>query len=122
MSRLPSGGRIDRSRPIRFTFNGHAYQGFAGDTLAAALLATDGGVVAKSVTYGRPRGVFSAGIEEPNALVQVGPEPTPRAPQVGLVHGMAASGLNGRGRLTTQPESGRFDKVYAHCEVLVVGG
>src|SRR5260370_17908329 len=70
MSRLPVGGRIDRSRPLRFTFNGHAYRGFAGDTLASALLANDVRVVAKSVTFARPRGVFSAGIEEPNALVQ----------------------------------------------------
>ncbi|HEY4844887.1 MAG TPA: 2Fe-2S iron-sulfur cluster-binding protein [Candidatus Dormibacteraeota bacterium] len=122
MTRLPIGGRIDRSRPVRFTFNGHVYQGFAGDTLASALLANDVRVVAKSVTYGRPRGIFSAGVEEPNALVRVGPEPMLRATQVELVDGLEATGLNGKGRLTAQPESGRFDKVYAHCEVLVVGG
>jgi len=89
MTRLPTGGRIDRSRPFRFTFNGHAYQGFAGDTLASALLANDVRVVANSVTYGRPRGVFSAGVEEPNALVQIGPEPMLRATQVELVDGFA---------------------------------
>jgi sarcosine oxidase subunit alpha len=122
MTRLPTGGRIDRSRPFRFTFNGHAYQGFAGDTLASALLANDVRVVANSVTYGRPRGVFSAGVEEPNALVQIGPEPMLRATQVELVDGLEATGLNGKGRLSTQPESGRFDKIYAHCEVLVIGG
>lgn len=122
MSRLPSGGRIDRSRRLRFTFNGRPYLGFAGDTLASALLANDVRVVARSVTHGRPRGVFTAGIEEPNALVQVGSEPMLRATQVELVEGLDAVGLNGKGRVTTDPDSGRFDKVYAHCEVLVVGG
>jgi sarcosine oxidase, subunit alpha len=122
VTRLSAGGSIDRSHPLRFTFNGRAYQGYAGDTLASALLANDVRVVANSVTYGRPRGVFSAGIEEPNALVQIGPEPMLRATQVELVDGLEATGLNGKGRLSTQPESGRFDKVYAHCEVLVIGG
>ena len=122
MSRLPADGRVDRSRPLRFTFNGHAYQGFAGDTLASALLANGVRVVANSVTYGRARGIFSAGIEEPNALVQVGREPMLRATQVELIDGLDAIGLNGKGRLTSQPDPGRFDKIYAHCEVLVVGG
>ncbi|TMD80684.1 MAG: FAD-binding protein [Chloroflexi bacterium] len=122
MSRLPEGGRIDRSRPIRFTFNGHTYQGCAGDTLASALLANDVRIVARSVTYGRPRGVFSAGSEEPNALVQVGSETMLRATQVELDDGLEAASLNGKGRLTSEPETARFDKIYAHCEVLVVGG
>jgi len=122
MSRMPGGGRIDRSRPIRFTFNGLPYQGYAGDTLASALLANDIRVVARSVTYGRPRGVFSAGSEEPNALVQVGSETMLRATQVELIDELEATSLDGRGRLTSEPETGRFDKIYAHCEVLVVGG
>src|SRR5207253_6091401 len=95
MSRLPEGGRIDRSRPIRFTFNGHIHQGCAVDTLALALLATAVRIVARSVTYGRPRGVFSAGSEEPNALVQVGSETMLRATQVELVDGLEAASLNG---------------------------
>ncbi len=122
MSRLGSGGRIDRSRPLRFTFNGRSYQGYVGDTLASALLANDVRVVASSLTYGRPRGIFSAGIEEPNALVQVGPEPMLRATQVELVEGLDATALNGKGRLTPDSDSARFDKRYAFCEVLVVGG
>src|SRR5260370_36189280 len=122
MSRLPVGGRIDRSRPLRFTFNGHAYRGFAGDTLASALLANDVRVVAKSVTFGRPRGGFSAGIEEPEAPVPVGNETMLRATQVELVDGLDATGLDGKGRLTSQPDPARFDKIYAHCEVLVIGG
>jgi len=122
MSRLPQGGRIDRSRPLRFTFNGASYGGYSGDTLASALLANDVRVVARSVTYGRPRGIFSAGIEEPNALVQIGPEPMLCATQVELVDGLEAVGLNGKGRAVAERDTARFDKVHAHCEVLVVGG
>ncbi len=122
MSRRPSGGRIDRSRPLRFTFNGRTYHGYGGDTLASALLANDVRVVASSLTYGRPRGIFAAGIEEPNALVQVGPEPMLRATQVELVEGLDATALNGKGRLTSDSDSARFDKRYAFCEVLVLGG
>jgi len=131
MSRLASGGRIDRTRPIRFTFDGVRYGGYEGDTLASALLANDLAVVAHSLTYGRPRGIFSAGVEEPNALVQVGNETMLRATQVELVDGLEAIGLNGRGRLqldSPSPSGGgqgggpRYDKIYAHCEVLVIGG
>ena len=131
MSRLASGGRIDRTHPLSFRFNGTAYEGYAGDTLASALLANDVAVIARSVTYERPRGIFSAGIEEPNALVQVGSETMLRATQVELVEGLEATGLNGRGRLTLDFPSpargggqggGSYDKIYAHCEVLVIGG
>jgi sarcosine oxidase subunit alpha len=122
MSRLAAGGRIDRTRPIRFSFNGMPYRGYEGDTLASALLANDVRTIAHSVTYGRSRGVFSAGIEEPNALVQVGDDTMLRATQVELVDGLEAIGLNGRGRLSSAPDTGRYDKVYAHCEVLVIGG
>src|SRR6266702_201164 len=122
MSRVPSGGRIDRNRAIRFSFNGTRYGGYEGDTLASALLANDVRVVANSVTYGRPRGIFSAGIEEPNALVQVSNDTMRRATQVELVDGLEAAGLNGRGWLSSEPDTGRHDKIYAHCEVLVIGG
>jgi sarcosine oxidase subunit alpha len=122
MSRLASGGRIDRARLIRFSFNGTPYRAYQGDTLASALLANDVRVIASSVTYNRPRGVFSAGVEEPNALVQVGRDTMLRATQVELFDGLEAFGLNGRGRLSSEPDAGRYDKVYAHCEVLVIGG
>ena len=122
MSRLASGGRIDRSQPLGFTFNGKPFRGYAGDTLASALLANDVVKVATSVTYGKPRGVFSAGVEEPNALVQIGADPMLRATQVELVEGLDAVGLNGKGRLSPEREFGRFDKLYAHSDVLVVGG
>ena len=70
--RLPTGGRIDRSRSLSFRFNGASYSGFEGDTLASALMAGGVRVVGRSFKYHRPRGIFSAGPEEPSALVQLG--------------------------------------------------
>ena len=66
-----------------FTFDGRSYLGFAGDTLASALIANQVGLVGRSFKYHRPRGIFTAGPEEPNALVELrdGPrrEPNTRA-------------------------------------------
>src|SRR5262245_18019619 len=70
--RLAAGGRIDRTRPLTFRFDGRALGGFAGDTLAAALLANDVLLVGRSFKYHRPRGIYGAGVEEPNALVTLG--------------------------------------------------
>ncbi|TIS10352.1 MAG: hypothetical protein E5X14_01515, partial [Mesorhizobium sp.] len=72
MRRLHEGGRIDRSRPMEFIFDGRALAGYRGDTLASALLANGFGLVGRSFKYHRPRGIYSAGPEEPNALVTVG--------------------------------------------------
>lgn len=72
-NRLPDGGRIDRTKPLAFTFNGKAYSGFQGDTLASALLANGVKVVGRSFKYHRPRAIVSAGMEEFNALVQLEP-------------------------------------------------
>ncbi|MGO4837105.1 2Fe-2S iron-sulfur cluster-binding protein, partial [Rhizobiaceae sp. 2RAB30] len=69
--RIDAGRRIDRSRSIRFTFDGHAYAGHPGDTLASALLANRVSLVGRSFKYHRPRGVIAAGVDEPNALVTV---------------------------------------------------
>lgn len=69
--RLPSGGEIDRSRPLRFTFDGKVIEGFAGDTLASALLASGQRVLGRSFKYRRPRGLFGAGVEEPNIYADV---------------------------------------------------
>lgn len=69
--RLASPGRIDRTRPINFSFNGSLYEGCAGDTLASALLANGVGLVARSFKYHRPRGIVGAGLDEPNAIVDV---------------------------------------------------
>ena len=69
--RIAEGGRIARDQALRFTFDGRAYSGFAGDTLASALLANDVHLVARSFKYHRPRGIVAAGVDEPNALVTV---------------------------------------------------
>lgn len=71
-SRLPEGGLIDREHSFSFTFNNKKRIGYKGDTLASALLANNQLFIARSFKYHRPRGVFSAGSEEPNALVQLG--------------------------------------------------
>ena len=69
--RLASGGVIDRTRSLNFTFDGRSYAGYPGDTLASALLANGERLVGRSFKYHRPRGIFSAGAEEPNALIEV---------------------------------------------------
>lgn len=71
-SRLSKGGLIDREQPLKFSFNGRQFKGFKGDTLASGLLANNQLFIARSFKYHRPRGVFSAGSEEPNGLVQLG--------------------------------------------------
>lgn len=73
--RLPTGGRIDRSRVVRFTFGGRHYTGHPGDTLASALLAHGEHMVARSFKYHRPRGILAAGSEDPAGIVQVGSDP-----------------------------------------------
>jgi sarcosine oxidase subunit alpha len=122
--RLASGGRVDRGRPLRFTFDGLAHEGLQGDTLASALLANGVITVGRSIAHDRPRGIFAAGVEEPNALVQVvrpRPEPMLVATTVELVGGLEANGLSGRGRLVPDDPRRRDDKRYVHCDLLVVG-
>ena len=96
--RLATGGRIDRSRPLSFRFDGHDYQGYAGDTLASALLANGVRVVGRSFRLHRPRGVVGAGAEEPNAIVQLGAgaatRPNLKATQVALFDGLEARAVN----------------------------
>lgn len=171
--RLSVGGRIDRGRPLSFVFNGKRYEGYAGDTLASALLANGIHLVARSFKYHRPRGVYSAGAEEPNALVQLeqgaATEPNQRATQIELYDGLYAASQNcwpsvhfdvaainnvasrllpagfyyktfmwprrlwrsyeylirktaGLGKAPTGPDPDCYDKMHAHCDVLVVGG
>ena len=69
--RTDSGGHIDRQRSIRFTFDGKPFTGHPGDTLASALLASGVSLFGRSFKYHRPRGVMTAGVDEPNALVTV---------------------------------------------------
>ena len=96
--RLPEGGNIDRARTIAYTYDGVAGEGYAGDTLASALLANGVHLVGRSFKYHRPRGIFSAGTEEPNALVQLNrgalTEPNARATTLELYEGLTAASQN----------------------------
>ena len=96
--RLPTGGSIDRSRPLNFRWDGRPLTAYAGDTLASALLAHGERVVARSFKFHRPRGILSAGAEEPNALVAVGSgeriEPTVRATLLPVSEGIEARPQN----------------------------
>ena len=69
--RLNTGGLINRDKPIEFKFNGKKYIGYEGDTLASALLANGIHLIGRSFKYHRPRGFFGAGVDEPNAKMQV---------------------------------------------------
>jgi sarcosine oxidase, subunit alpha len=96
--RLPRGGRIDRERVLRFGFEGREYEGHPGDTLASALLANGVRLVGRSFKYHRPRGVFSAGPEEPSALVQLETgaftEANRRATDIPLYDGLRVTSQN----------------------------
>ena len=97
--RLDRGGEIDRTKPFAFTFDGKPYTGFAGDTLASALLANGVHLVGRSYKYHRPRGILSAGAEEPNALVGIDEgsgrfTPNLRATQIALCEGLKATSQN----------------------------
>ncbi|WP_306111582.1 MULTISPECIES: sarcosine oxidase subunit alpha family protein [Roseovarius] len=171
--RLDGDGLIDRSRPLAFTFDGRQHLGFEGDTLASALMGAGVKVVARSFKYHRPRGVFTAGSEEPNALVTLGhgagQEPNARATMVELYEGLQAFGQNawpsvefdlmavndlgapflgagfyyktfmwprafwekvyepvirraaGLGTLSRKTGPERWERAFAHCDVLVIG-
>ena len=177
--RSQSTGRIDRGRTIRFTFDGTAYTGHAGDTLASALLATGVTLFGRSFKYHRPRGVLAAGIDEPNALVTVLSgdvrEPNIPATMLEIYDGLVAVSQNrfprspstsarstslagkalsagfyyktfmgpvvgplkgtrfwmfcehfirraaGLGRAGTAPDTSRYERMNAFCDVLVVG-
>ncbi|MER8899631.1 sarcosine oxidase subunit alpha family protein [Mesorhizobium sp. M0676] len=96
--RLSAGGRVSRKHPVTFTFDGRKLVGYRGDTLASALLANDVALVGRSFKYHRPRGIFSAGPEEPNALVTLGTggrrEPNLPATTLELEDGMVVESQN----------------------------
>ncbi|MEJ1159527.1 sarcosine oxidase subunit alpha family protein [Prosthecomicrobium sp. N25] len=96
--RLPTGGLIDRTRPLGFRFDGRSMRGYAGDTLASALLASGTRLVGRSFKYHRPRGLFAAGPDEPNALVEIGTgprrDPNTKATLVELYEGLEATSQN----------------------------
>lgn len=122
--RLREGGRIDRGTVLRFTVDGRELTGHPGDTVASAMLANGLVEVAPSLYRGRPRGIVAAGVEEPNALLQLdGPcsEGMLPAPTVELYDGLSAATLSGMGRLDPTPDPAVYDKKYVHTDVLVVG-
>ena len=96
--RTEQGGRVDREQEIAFTFNGKPYTGLAGDTLCSALLANGVHMVGRSWKYHRPRGVMSAGAEEPNAIFQLEKGnrtiPNARGTQVELYQDLDARSVN----------------------------
>lgn len=145
MRRRETGGRIDRARPLSFTFNGRPCTGFAGDTLASALLANDISIIGRSLRHNRPRSIMGAGYSDPGAylkLLENGSTRTVLATQVDLYEGLAAESLlpwpppSLMERLRRdQPKAPTTDPVhtpmrpdfssesgFAHCDVLVVGG
>jgi sarcosine oxidase subunit alpha len=145
MRRRETGGRIDRARPLSFTFNGRPCTGFAGDTLASALLANDITILGRSLRHNRPRSIMGAGYSDPGAylkLLENGSARTVLATQVDLYEGLAAESLlpwpppSLMERLRRdQPKAPAADPVhtpmrpdfsaesgFAHCDVLVVGG
>ena len=167
-------GRIDRDKPVTFRFDGKNLPGFEGDTLASALIANDVKLVGRSFKYHRPRGILTAGSEEPNALVEIGQGaervPNVRATQQELFEGLEARSQNrwpslkldllsvndlaapflsagfyyktfmrpkafwekvyepfirraaGLGRLEAEHNADTYDKAFAHCDLLVIGG
>ena len=95
----PFGSLIDRSKPITFSFEDHAIQGYEGDTIASALLANDVRVISRSFKYHRPRGPMTMAGQDGNTLVQIGPEPNRLADRVAIKQGLAVKGLNYWGSL-----------------------
>jgi sarcosine oxidase subunit alpha len=173
--RLPAAGTgIDKARPLAFTFDGKPYGGFHGDTIASALLANGVHLVGRSFKYHRPRGILSAGSEEPNALIELRTgarrEPDTRATAAEIYDGLAAGSQNrwpslrhdlravnslaapllragfyyktfmwpasfwekvyeplirkaaGLGSAAGAEDPDRYERAFAFCDVLVVGG
>ena len=96
--RLAAGGRIDRSESWTFRFDGKNYAGHPGDTVASALLANGVHLIGRGYKYHRPRGILSAGAEEPNALIQLGggarTDPNIRATVQELYGGLVTASQN----------------------------
>ncbi len=97
--RVKSSKFIDETYKISFKFNNKTYYGYKGDTLASALLANNIHLVGRSFKYHRPRGIMTAGSEEPNAIVQLHKntsrtEPNVRATEIEIYEGLEASSQN----------------------------
>jgi sarcosine oxidase subunit alpha len=101
LMRMAAGSDLDRSKRLKFTFDGRACEGFAGDTIASALLANGIRIVGRSFKYHRPRGVYSAGPEEPSAILDLRHgarhDPNVRATLEPLADGMALRSIHAQG-------------------------
>ncbi len=116
MTRIRSIGR-----PLTFSVNGVELPAQEGDTVASALVAADALTVGPSIYRGRPRGLLTADLTEPNALIQAdGGEVLP-ATVVEVTEGMKVRTLSGIGRLEPEPATAFHDKKFVHTDVLVVG-
>ncbi|MEP1443028.1 MAG: sarcosine oxidase subunit alpha family protein [Hyphomicrobiales bacterium] len=94
--RLDKGGLIDRTKPLRFTFDGKPVLGFEGDTIASAMIANGQHMVGRSFKYHRPRGILGIGSEEPAALVQMGDGNAETTPNVRVTEQEVFAGLSVR--------------------------
>ena len=172
--RVSGKGLINREKTLNFKFDGHNYKGFEGDTVASALLASGKKVFGRSFKYHRPRGVLTAGSEEPNALITVGQgafqDPNIRATTQEIFEGLVTKSQNnwpnlqydilsindlfsnflgagfyyktfmwpksfwekiyepfirraaGLGALSGLHNSDTYEKAYAFCDLLIIGG
>ncbi|MGM0699629.1 MAG: 2Fe-2S iron-sulfur cluster-binding protein [Actinomycetota bacterium] len=127
-SRLPGATGIDTARPIDFTVDGATYSGFAGDTIASALIAAGRIDCGNSTYLGRARGILGAGVEESNALVRVQPrfpgdvsESMLPATRVALADGLEADYLAGLGILDPGQDELTYEHKHVHTDVLIVG-
>jgi sarcosine oxidase subunit alpha len=122
--RLARGGHLDRDQQIRFTVDGTSLTGYAGDTLASALVANNRLRVGDSIYLRRPRGVLSAGVEEPNAYVRVNGQHNESmlpATTLELRDGLDVTLLDGIGVLDERPDRNEYDKMHVHTDVAVIG-
>ena len=122
--RVAQGGTIDRSQPVEFVVDGTTYTGFAGDTIASALLANGRRRVGDSIYLARPRGILSAGVDEPNAYVLIRGEHDESmlpATSVEITPGMDVTLLTGIGVLDQRPDPAEYDTMNVHADVAVVG-
>ncbi|MGO4604071.1 FAD-dependent oxidoreductase [Terrabacter sp. 2YAF2] len=122
--RLDAGGAIDRATPVELVVDGTTVTGYAGDTVASALVANGQLRVGDSIYRGRPRGILSAGVEEPNAFVLVRGEHDESmlpATTLELVSGLDVRLLDGIGVLDHRTDPAEYDKMHVHVDVAVVG-
>ncbi|THD75222.1 MAG: FAD-dependent oxidoreductase [Bradyrhizobium sp.] len=93
------GFLLDRNKPLKFTFDGETYNGFDGDVIASALMASGRHVLSRSFKYHRPRGVLTMAGHDANSMVQVGAEPNVRGDRHGIAAGMQVISVNRIGKL-----------------------